>query len=130
MKAAKARTTALARKLAQASIADGEASPARVSAVLELLRKRPERERKALLVAYLRLMRREEALRTLLIERSGPLDEASRKAIVEGLSKKTGHKLIVRERENPALIGGLKVRLGDDEYDASIAGTLARLAAS
>ena len=96
MKAAKAKTAALARKLVHASIADGEPSPARVNAVLELLRKRPDRERKAL---------------------------------VDGLSQKTGRKLIVVERENPALIGGIRVRLGDDEYDASIAGKLARLAA-
>jgi F-type H+-transporting ATPase subunit delta len=130
VKAAKAKTAALARKLVHASIADGEPSPARVSAVLELLRRRPDRERKALLVAYLRLMRREEALRTLVIERSGALDDASRKALVDGLSQKTGRKLIVVERENPALLGGIRVRLGDDEYDASIAGKLARLAAS
>ena len=128
MKPGKARILNLSRKLADASIEGGEPSPRRVDAVLAFLGGRPMSERRAVLAAYLKMMRREEARRTLLLERAGSLDGTSKKALVEGLAKSSGMKLIVTEKENPALIGGLRVRLGDDVYDASLRGMLNRLA--
>ncbi|MBN1403379.1 MAG: F0F1 ATP synthase subunit delta [Opitutales bacterium] len=127
MKVAKAKVTILARKLTQASLENGAPAPQKVSAVLEALRKLPKTRSMPLLKAYLRLMRRAEAMRTLTIERAGPLSAGDRKVIVDSMSRKSGLSLNLVERENDALIGGLKVRLGDDEYDASIAGMLARL---
>jgi len=127
VKVAQAKVKALARKLVKSSIVDGEASPQRVSAVLELMHRRPEGQRKTILQVYLRMMRREEALSTLVIERAGDLDDASRKALIDGMSARSGRKLIVRESENLNLIGGLKVSLGDDVFDASITGMLSRL---
>lgn len=127
MKPRKAKTQTLARKLADASIEGGAPSPARVDAVLAFLSKRPMSERKAILASYLKMMRREEALRTLSIERAGKLDDASREVLVSGMGKASGKKLIVTDKDNPALIGGLKVRLGDDVYDASLQGILDRL---
>ena len=126
MKPGKAKTHALARKLADLSMEDGVPSSARVDAVLAFLGRRPLSERRAILGAYLRIMRREEALRTLTIERAGPLSEMSKGALVSGMAH--GRSLNVVERENAALIGGLKVRLGDDVYDASLKGVLERLA--
>ena len=129
MKVQKARVSALARKLVQVSMENGEPSQQRVHAVLELLRKRPAGQRAALLKAYYRRMRREETLRTLKIERAGALDEASRKQLVAGMSGTSSRKLVVSEQENPALIAGLRVRLGDDVYDATLQGILDRMGA-
>jgi F-type H+-transporting ATPase subunit delta len=129
VKVQKARVSALTRKLVQASIENGEPSAVRVQAVLELLRRRPAGQRAVLLKAYLRRMRREEALRTLVIERSGVLDEPARKGLVDGMAKASGRKLVVAETENSALIAGLRVRLGDDLYDATLKGILDRIGA-
>jgi len=129
VKPRKAKTLTLARKLVAASIEGGEPTSRRVDAVLEFLGRRPMAERKALLGAYLKMMRREEALRTLSIERAGTLDETSRATLVGGMGEKSGKPLIVTEKETPALLGGLKVRLGDDIYDASLKGILDRLGA-
>lgn len=117
----------LARKLVAASLEDGQLSAARVEAVLALLRKQPERQRKPLLLAYLRLMRREEARSHLIIEYAGPLSDEARDAIVRNMSTRAGRKLTVETRELPSLIGGVRVRLGDDVFDASIATRLAQL---
>lgn len=127
MKAAKAKITTLARKLTQASLVNGAPSAERVQAVLKALEKVPATSRKAILEAYLRLMRRAEVLRTLTIEHAGPLSTADRKSIVESMTRRSGLDLNVIEIENKALIAGLKVHLGDDEYDASISTRLARL---
>lgn len=117
----------LARKLVSASLEDGVPSSARTQRVLELLRKQPERERKLLLEAYQKGMRREVARSHLVIEYAGPLSDDARDAIVATMSARAGRKLTVETRENPELIGGTRVRLGDDVYDASITGRLAQL---
>jgi F-type H+-transporting ATPase subunit delta len=129
VKKGKTAVKTLARKLVGISSEGGEPSGERVGAVLANLRARPFRERKALLVAYLRLMRRGEYLRTLSIERAGPLDAGAKADLVASLAKGSGRQLIVDERENPALIAGLRVRLGDDVYDASVLGAISRLGA-
>jgi F-type H+-transporting ATPase subunit delta len=128
VKAAKAKVSALAHKLVTASYAGGEPSQERIGAVLALLRRQPEKERRELLRRYLALMQREEARRTLVIERAGPLDAASRQAIVSALTPRDGRRLVVVEKEAPELLGGIRARLGDDLYDASLSGILARLA--
>jgi F-type H+-transporting ATPase subunit delta len=124
VKPRKAKTLTLARKLAAISIEGGEPSSERVDAVLAYLSKRPMAERKAVLKVYLRMMRREEYQRTLLIEHAGALDDTSRAGLVGGMGR--GRKLMVTDKDNPALLGGLRVRLGDDVYDASLQGILDR----
>ncbi len=127
MKASRQKQSALAHKLVEASYEAGAPSKARVEAILAALRMRPGKERRDLLRAYLVLMRREEAARTLTIEHAGPLDAASRQSIVERMARRTRRSLVVAEWAAPELIGGLRVRLGDDLFDASISGILARL---
>lgn len=127
MTASKKQINQLARKLVRASLQDGGISQQRVSAVLELLRRQSETRRRELLKAYLRQMRREQARNTLLIEHAGPLASKARDEIVSSMSAKAGRRLSVETRENPELLGGVRVRLGDDVYDASIAGRLAAL---
>lgn len=121
----------LARNLVRASLdEEGRLSAKRVEAVLALLRRQPERQRRLLLNAYRLRMRREEAKSKLIIEHAGPLSSEARDTIVSSMSASSGRRLTVETRENPSLIGGVRVRLGDDVYDASITGRLESLAAS
>ena len=126
-KAQRSRTLALAGKLASESFEKGVPTQERVGAVLKFISSRPHREKLPLLTAYGRLMRRREFLRTLAIERAGAIDTSARDALVSALSGAAKVPLVVSERENPDLVAGLRVRLGDDVYDASLSGILARL---
>jgi F-type H+-transporting ATPase subunit delta len=126
-KAQRSRTLTLAGKLAEASLEKGVPTRERVGAVLKFVSSRPHREQLPLLSAYGRLMRRREFLRTLSIEKAGAIDASSRDALVAALSGAAKVPLLVGEKENPDLVAGLRVRLGDDVYDASLAGILARL---
>jgi F-type H+-transporting ATPase subunit delta len=56
-----------------------------------------------------------------------PLDETHRRALTDTLRKVTGAEPMLRTRVDPSLVGGLKVRVGDREYDGSLAGQLKRL---
>jgi F-type H+-transporting ATPase subunit delta len=45
----------------------------------------------------------------------------------QSVAKSTGKKVQVKTQQNPALLGGLQVRIGSKMLDNSIAGKLARL---
>jgi F-type H+-transporting ATPase subunit delta len=49
-----------------------------------------------------------------------PLTETQKAALVTKLSKKYGKKIIIKEIINPAVIGGLSVRVGDELTDGTI----------
>jgi F-type H+-transporting ATPase subunit delta len=55
------------------------------------------------------------------------LDGAAEKAIAHSLEAASGKKVVLSLRQDATLIGGLKVKMGAVELDASIAGKLARL---
>ncbi len=120
---------AYAKKLLSLSLQDGVVSAERVEAVLTALRNQPPRNAKAILRAYAKLIKRAIAAQTAVVESAVPLDESALKAISQHFSQQYGRAIVVQSSENPSLIAGLRVRIGDDLYDASITGRLERLAA-
>lgn len=69
---------------------------------------------------------RDEALgRTVaLVTTAVPLDDSLRGQVIERLATKLGREIVLRERVDPALVGGLVIRVGDIVYDSSVAGRL------
>ena len=57
-----------------------------------------------------------------------PLDDTLRGQVVEKLSAALNSQIVLRERVDPALIGGLVIRVGDTVYDSSVAGQLSGMA--
>jgi F-type H+-transporting ATPase subunit delta len=55
------------------------------------------------------------------------LDEAHRRLLTQTLQEITGAKPLLRTKVNPALVGGVVVRIADREYDGSVAGELKRI---
>lgn len=59
-----------------------------------------------------------------------PLTDAARTRLQAVISKKAGKIAKIKESVDPALLGGLVVRVGDDKLDASVARKLAELSAN
>ena len=53
-----------------------------------------------------------------------PLSEGQTRSLVASLGARTGKTIRVRWRQEPALLGGLKVQVGSTVYDASLQGQL------
>lgn len=59
-----------------------------------------------------------------LVTSAVPLDDALRGLVIERLSAVLNREVVLREQVDPALIGGLLIRVGDVVYDSSVAGRL------
>ena len=75
-----------------------------------------------------RLVRLEMERRRVIVESATDLDQPSRDRIISGLAVKYGVDLTFEFRVNPELLGGLKIRVGNDVFDGSVKGRLDRLA--
>ncbi|HEV7127805.1 MAG TPA: ATP synthase F1 subunit delta [Ktedonobacterales bacterium] len=49
-----------------------------------------------------------------------PLDDAERAQVVNQLSQRTGKRIILEERVDPAILGGVTARVGDELIDGSV----------
>lgn len=120
----------LARQFYKLSFADGALSAERVSGVLAYIEKHRPAHATAVLKAYHRLVAAEVARGRAVVEHAGPVNPATIDAIAAALSKKYGRNVTAVVRPNDALLAGLRVRIGDDVYESSIAGQLSALAAN
>lgn len=128
MRRAPASQRQFARKLLRLSLdEEGRLDPERVEGVLTALRNKRPPGYRTLLKLYHDDVRREERANTLVLEHAGPLDEGAADEILKTLRTRTGRPLALITKENPDLLAGLRIRVGDDLYDASLATRLHRL---
>lgn len=131
MKDLDAQDQKLIKRLVAATLEAGAKAPKQLGPALKrILAERSQSQRRAFIKAFLKQLRRQWQLRELVIEHAGPLDKAVQDQIVNHFSQLAGDSLHVRTEANPDLIGGVRVRLGDQVYDASIAAQLNRLQAA
>jgi F-type H+-transporting ATPase subunit delta len=119
-----------ARQLFSMSIVDGAVSADRVAGVLEYVEKHGVANPVMVLKAYERLIATEIAKGEALVEHAGAVNDAMLSAIAAAMTKKYGRTVTATARPNPELIAGLRVHVGDDVYESSVAGQLAALASS
>lgn len=84
----------------------------------------------AILSHFQRLVKLDLQRRTATVESAVPLSPAMRESVQANLERVGGRGLNLSFAENPALIGGLRIKVGCDVYDGSIQTRLARLGES
>lgn len=122
------KTTQLAKKLVELSKDNGVVTEAKVCEVLAGLKEVKHRHHLTVLKSFLVFLRREVALQTAVVSTPGALSDAALKEIEGHYTKIYGRSISAVTKADPSLIAGLRVRVGDDVYDASVAGRLQRLA--
>lgn len=118
----------LARQLFKLSLENGTVSAERVGGALAYLEKNRPANPLMVLKAYRRLIATELARSEALVEHAGALAAPVLQALTTALTAKYGRPVTARAVPDPALIAGLRVRVGDDLYESSVAGQLAALA--
>ncbi|MCI0346921.1 MAG: F0F1 ATP synthase subunit delta [Chloroflexi bacterium] len=106
----------------------GARVPAHVGNLIRLLAKRGRLEILPLVAReYQRLLNRQRGIVEATVTSAAPLDAAERDALEARIRAMTGSQVDLRTVVDPALIGGLTVRVGDTLLDASVRGRLERL---
>jgi F-type H+-transporting ATPase subunit delta len=120
----------LARQLFKLSFADGQLSAERITGVLGYVEKTKPANALTVLKAYQRLVVTELAKSNAVVEHAGAVSPALLQNIAAALTKKYGRPVTATARPNPALLAGLRVRIGDDIFENSVASQLETLSAT
>ena len=95
-------------------------------AVDEVLRLKP-RGYVGILSHFQRLVKLDVDRRSARVESVAPLDDAQQNNVKAALTKRYGVGLNFTFTQKPALIGGMRIKVGSDVFDGSIQSRLAQL---
>ena len=110
----------LSKDLLRASLTNGLLDAEKVKKSTDTIIASKPRNYIGVLKEFSRLIRLEAAKRHATIESAEALDAAEKAAIAKALTAKFGGDVTTEYNVNPALIGGLRVKVGSDVFDGSV----------
>ena len=113
-----------ATELFRSCLVNGLLDENRARAVVQKLAESKPRGYLGTLSYFLRLVKLDLVRHTARIESASPLPPELRVSVQENLAQAYGPGLSASFNENPALIGGMRIRVGSDVYDGSVRGRL------
>jgi F-type H+-transporting ATPase subunit delta len=117
----------LSRAMLRASFTDGQFDAGRIASVVDSLIAKKPRHYIDVLKNYRRLLRLELEKRQAKIETAGEVDSTAKSELVANLKKKYGGDLTTEFAVDPALLGGMRIRVGSDVWDGTVRNRLERL---
>jgi len=96
--------------------------------MLLLVRKRRQSALGRIAESYEAIRAAERNERRATISTAAPLDEATKSRIAETLARKLGGRIVLDETIDPAILGGVLLRVGDTLVDGTLRTGLERLA--
>ena len=121
------KTKLLAKQLFRLSVVNGQVAADQVAGVLAYVEKTAPRHALSLLKLYHRAIQTEVAKSQALVEHAGPVSDATLRLIEAAMAKKYQRVVAASAKPNPKLLAGLRVRVGSDVYESTVAGQLATL---
>ncbi len=118
-----------ARRLFRLCVVDGRLDEDRVRQAAQRLGASTHRSVLSLLGAFQRLVRLDRDRHTARVESAAALPAPVRDAVRADLTRLYGPGLHASFDQNPALIAGMRIRIGSDVYDGSVRARLAALGA-
>jgi F-type H+-transporting ATPase subunit delta len=116
-----------ARQLLRSCLVDGELNEGRVRECVNRIADARLRGAIPLLEQFQRLVKLELERRTARIESAKPLSSPLADEIANSLNRIYGNGLKISFTQDPALLGGLRIKVGSDVYDSSVKTRLKRL---
>jgi len=119
-----------ARRIFRLCSPDGRLDEDKLRVAVKKIAEMKPRNYRAILHSIKRLVRLDLESRQALILSAIDLDTQSRVEIEKNLSAQYQEKLTFTYKTDPSLIGGIRIRVGNDVWDGSIQSRLTRLAES
>ena len=120
-------TRQLSKALLRSSFTDGQLDDGRIRSLVKSIIEKKPHHYIMVLEAYKRLLRLELEKRSATIETATELDLDSGTTIITNLKRKYGSALDTRFVVNRELLGGMRLRVGNDVWDNSVRNRLHRL---
>jgi F-type H+-transporting ATPase subunit delta len=117
----------IARGMLRASFTDGQLDRGRIASVIDSVLTKKPRNFLKILEYYKRLLRLEADKRHARIETATAVEPQIASQISLNLARRYGTDLTVEFAINPALLGGMRIRVGSDVWDSSVRNRLERL---
>jgi len=116
-----------AKHLFRLCLVNGSLDEARVRQVVQAVLQSKRRGCLALAAHFERLVRLDRSQHTAEVESATPLLADLRASVQAGLARVYGQGISASFAQNPALIGGMRIKVGSDVYDGSVKARLAAL---
>lgn len=110
-------------KLAEVSFRDGNMVESQISKAIQLLKSQPTSEAIQALSEYLKQLKRKQRQHTMYVETVIPLSKQQIKKMQKIVGKEAKITKVVTNI-NPEILGGFKLKVGDQIVDASILGKI------
>lgn len=118
-----------ARELFEAALdASGRPDASKAVSIADVVIKSAPRHALQILKEFTRLVRLEMAKHHAVIESAVTVDDSTRASILKSLEARDGGAVTLETRIDPSLIGGSRIRLGSEVWDATVASRLDALA--
>lgn len=125
--AAAKKTKQLAKQLFKLSVVNGQVSSDQVAGVLGWIEKTQPAQSLSLLKLYQRLIVAEVAKSQAVVSHAGPVGDSVLAQIAAAMSQKYSRAVTASAKQDSSLLAGLRVRVGNDIYESSVANQLATL---
>jgi F-type H+-transporting ATPase subunit delta len=119
---------AAGRRLFRLCSTGGRLDEDKLRTVIKRLVERKPRSYQGILSTLHRQVRLDLAKRHVIVESAKQLDEATGQSIANKMISQHGDGLTFEYKVTPALLGGIRIRKGDDVWDGSVKGRLDKLA--
>lgn len=116
-----------ARRIFRLCSKDGQMNEDHLRLAITKLTTEKPRDYRGMLQALRRLIRAELAEKQVTVESATSLDQETVGSLQNSLRKKYGQDLNFDFKTSPELLGGLRVRVGNDVFDGSVKARLQRL---
>ena len=116
-----------AKHLYRLGLVDGSLDEDRVRLVVRRVLESKQRGNFALLSHFRRLVKLDCARHTATVESATPLPADLQTSVSSDLKRLYGPKLSISFADTPAMIGGMRIKVGSDVYDNSVKARLAAL---
>ena len=116
-----------AKQLFRLCLMNGLLDEARASQVVRRIGESSNRNRFIVLAQFQRLVRLDRTRHTAIVESAAPLASGMQVTLQHGLMRVYGPGLNTSFIHRPALIGGMRIKVGSDVYDGSVQARLSAL---
>ena len=116
-----------AKQLLRLCIVNGSLDEDRVRQVVQRVLESKRRGSLTLATHFERLVKLDRSRHTATVESAAPLSPDLKANVQAGLERIYGPRIITSFAESPALIGGMRIKVGSDVYDGSLKAALTAL---